>query len=343
MASSEFDWEDIVEAINREECTPIISNQVINNLLFKHSIKYNQVVQRWAKKYDYPLADGENLTRVAQFVSVMKNNKPSTAKSHYIRFLTQSLLDIACEEEAYRESIAIQGFLDEIKMELRGDLTFSKLATDRLHMPRFNSLQEEPDNPLSMLARLKIPIYLTTSHHCFIEAALQAIGKEPHAEVYCWHDDLEGKIPAECKSNPDFKPTVQTPLIYHLHGIDSYRDSLVLTEDDHLEFLVNVTQDIKDKKGIPNTVRKALSDSSLLLVGYELHAWDLRVLLYGLIKQVARHPRSFAIQITPGENQGIIKPRQFQRYLEELFKFVEFNVYWGDPEVFMQTLWERSK
>ena len=38
-----------------------------------------------------------------------------------------------------------------------------------------------------------------------------------------------------------FKPSPQTPVVYHLHGHRSVIDSLVLTEDDYLDYLVNMS------------------------------------------------------------------------------------------------------
>jgi hypothetical protein len=325
MPSSNIDWYFITEEIYQKKFTPIISNQIINNSLFGD----HNVVRAWADNLNYPLADNDNLTRVAQFLSVTKQDS-TRAKSSYLQFLKQSLLELA-----RGMADANQNFLDQVKGELRG-LTFSQLATERLRYPDFN---EEKDNPLSILAALDIPVFLTTSYHYFMEAALKAVGKTPHTEVYCWQEGLEKDVPPEFRTDPDFEPDVQIPLVYHLHGIDDYPDSLVLTEDDYLEFLVNVTRDF-NTDAIPSRVRNALSSSLLLLLGYDLHAWDLRVLLQGLIKDKPLRPRSFAIQLVPSGEDRIKNTARFQEYLQNYFGQVRFDVYWGDPQSFMKTLWE---
>ena len=326
MPNSNINWDFIIEQIQRKKFTPIISNQVINNLLFGS----HNVVQAWAGDRDYPLADSDNLTRVAQFVSVTQQDL-SRAKSGYLYFLKNSLLKLARTEPD-----ANQAFLDQVQGELRG-LTFSQLAAERLHYPDF---KKESDNPLSILAALDIPIYITTGHHHFMEAALRAIAKTPRTELYCWREGLQDNIPPKYQTDPNFEPDLETPLVYHLHGIDDYPDSLVLTEDDYLEFLVNVTRDF-NTEDIPSTVRNALSNSLLLLLSYDLHAWDLRVLLQGIIKGKPRRPRSYAIQLIPNEVQRREKTEQFQAYLREYFDQVKFDVYWGDPQSFMQTLWQK--
>jgi len=330
MLNSHIDWEFITGQIYQKRFVPIISNQVVQGALFDGG----DVVRAWADSIDYPLADGDNVTRVAQFLSVTRQD-PARARFSYLQFLKQSLLDAA-----RREPGADQSFLEEVKSELRA-LTFSQLAADRLRRPDFGQARE---TLLGVLATLDIPIYLTTSHHRFIEAALRAAGKTPRTEVYCWREGLEQHIPPECTSDPAFEPEVASPLVYHLHGVDDYPDSLVLTEDDYLEFLVNVTQDF-GTEAIPTTVRTALSSGLLLMLGYELYAWDLRVLLQGLIKNKPLRPRSVAIQLMPGPEAGVKDSARFQAYLGEYFGQVGFYVYWGDPQTFLETLrekWEKG-
>ena len=171
MPESNVDWYFITEQIYQKKFAPIISNQVVNASVFGG----DDVVQAWADEINYPLADNDNLTRVAQFLSVTMQD-PTRAKSRYLHFLEQSLLD-----QAKTEPDADQSFLGDLGRELRG-LTFSQLAIDRLHCPDFS---EAPDNPLSILATLDIPVYLTTGYHHFIESALRAAAKSPRTEVYC--------------------------------------------------------------------------------------------------------------------------------------------------------------
>jgi hypothetical protein len=334
MLNSDIDWAFIAKKIDEKRFVPILSNRVIQDTLFDAE-GAEGVVRAWADSIDYPLADGHNLTRVAQFLSVTRQD-PAWAKFRYLQFLKQSLF-----ESARGESGADQSFLEGVRNEIR-TLTFSKLAAKRLNHPDFGQGRE---TPLSILATLDVPVYLTTSYHLLMEDALKAVGKTPRTEVYCWQQGLEQNIPPECASDPTFEPGINTPLVYHLHGVDIFTDSLVLTEDDHLEFLVNVTQDFREVDMIPSTVRNALTNGLLALLGYELHAWDLRVLLQGVIKDSALRPGSVAIQLMPGQAQGIKNSAGFQQYLQKYFGQVNISVYWGDPHTFVETLrkeWEKG-
>jgi hypothetical protein len=88
-------------------------------------------------------------------------------------------------------------------------------------------------------ADLPVRVVLTTSPYTFIEDALRRAGKTPRTEVCRWRKELDSIEPV---IDGDYRPSALEPLVYHLHGLDAYPDSLVLTEDDHLEFLVNVCQ-----------------------------------------------------------------------------------------------------
>lgn len=324
--SNNIAWDFIIEQIDQNKCTPIIGNQVVNGSLFER----NSVVRAWAKEINYPLTDSDNLTRVAQFMSVIQKDV-ARAKSSYLNFLRSSLLHLAEQDASFAPD-----FLDQLKRER--SLTFSQLAADRLKYP---DLSEDSEHPLKILADLDISVYLTTSPHRFLEVALRGNGKSPRTEVYAWHDGLEDNLPDDCQTDLDFIPSVESPLIYHLHGIDDYPSSLVLTEDDHLEFIVNVTRDFPKVDVIPSAVRNALASSLLLLLGYDLHAWDLRVLLQGLIRGRPHRPRSFAIQLQPDSEQAIKNLDQFEQYLREYFSQAEFDVYWGDVTGFAKSLWDK--
>ena len=208
------------------------------------------------------------------------------------------------------------------------DVVFPEFS-QRLGYPRFTTA---PD-PLLILAELPLPIYLTTSYHNFVEVALRQLGKQPRTEICRWHSGLEGRPSV---FDDDYQPTPEEPLVYHLHGLDTFPGSMVLTEDDYLEFLVAISQNVgRGADPIPRRVRQAMADSSLLLLGYDLHSWDLRVLFWGLIKPRPLQQTSVSIQVRPGE----VEREYLQKYLDEF----EFKVYWGTIEQYLQELraaWE---
>ena len=204
------------------------------------------------------------------------------------------------------------------------DVNFSEFS-ERLGYPKFD---QRPVNPYLILAELPLPIYLTTSYHNFMEVALKQAGKAPRTEICRWHEGLEGIRSA---FTDDYQPTKEEPLVYHLHGSNAYPGSLVLTEDDHMEFLVAISQNIgRDTDPIPRRVRQAMADSSLVLLGYTLCSWDFRVLFWGLIKPRPLHQTSVSVQLEPDE----LERNYLQKYLSEF----EFQIYWGDAYQYAQEL-----
>ena len=322
---NDIDWKTIIRRIKGGKCTPVISYQVTSH----HFLDNQGVVKVWADEVRYPLSDRDNLARVAQYAGLTARDTLS-AKEEYLDFLKQRLLDRA-KDELEPDQTAF--FLSTLENELL-DLTFSEVAA-RLDHPHY---ENELDNPLRILAELPLPIFLTTNFATFMEDALKAAGKEPCTEVCYWHEDLRDDVPSVFEEDPDYEPSVEKPLVYHIHGLDAHPSSLVLAEDDYLDFLVRVSQ---DADAIPTRVSQALADSSLLLLGYQLRGWDFRAIFRGLIttKRSSRRLLSLSIQLKL-DPEGVEDQESAQEYLERYFDEANFDIYWGDTQSFMQELWE---
>lgn len=314
-------WKEaIIDRINQGKVLPFISNNLCNELVFGNN---DELIEGFAEYLDYPRPDKKDLTRIMQYQSVMLKADPEVKaddvyiKEVYLDFLKKALASIADED-------AVEELQEEANLD---KLTFSEVA-DRLDFPRFDEGQK---NPFLLLADLPLPIYLTTGYHTFMEAALQKAGKKPRTEICYWNKRLKS-VPSVFETDKSYQPSPQEPIVYHLHGLDKYPGSLVATEDDHLDFLVNISQ---DWDGIPLPIRQALADSSILMLGYGLRNWDFRVLFRGMIKTSIdqRRPKSVSIQLQ-GDDQ---EKNYLQNYLNQE---AEFEVYWGDALHFMQELWQ---
>ncbi len=95
--------------------------------------------------------------------------------------------------------------------------------------------------------------------------------------------------------DPSFDPSAANPLVYHLYGCLEKSESLVLTEDDHLDFLLRTSAGAMahtsehSKAILPPVVEAATAKPSLLFLGYQLNDLEFRVLLRKLVcsKQIA--------------------------------------------------------
>jgi hypothetical protein len=328
MAESrnDLDWKTIIRRIKGGKFAPIISYQVTSHH-FRDSLA---VVRAWADEVGYPLADRDNLARVAQYASLIGRDALA-AKEDYLDFLKRRLLERA---KAELEPDETQFFLKTLEDELL-DLSFSEVAA-RLGYPAYDN---DLDNPLRILAELPLPIYLTTNFATFMEDALKAAGKEPVTEVCYWNEDFADDVPSVFEQDPDYEPGIEEPLVYHVHGLDAHPSSVVLAEDDYLDFLVTVSQ---DADAIPTRVSQALTDSSLLLLGYQLQGWDFKSIFRSLIttKRSSRRLLSLSIQLMP-DRELVEDHESAQEYLERYFDKANFEIYWGDAQQFMKELWEK--
>jgi hypothetical protein len=269
-------------------------------------------------------ANTQSITRVAQ--SRSDTTDPFTAKEDFLDFLKQHLLEQSRAKHP-------PDFINSLEAEL-DDLDFSVVA-NRLKYPNF---AEDELNPLSILAQFDIPIYITTTFHPFMARALESTtnSKKPRIEVCPWYKETN-PTPSLLDAH-NYVDDPQSPVVYYLHGIDTIPESLVLTEDDYLDFLVRTTV---DSNVVPARITEALASSSLLLIGYELQDWDFRVLFRGLVRSwhQAKRPRSICIQLDPQKND-MENSRKIQEYLKTYFSEYKFDIYWGDSNMFAQDLWE---
>ena len=90
----------------------------------------------------------------------------------------------------------------------------------------------------------------------------------------------------------------------------------MLTEDDYLEFLVDVNLGRGDDKrdSVPAQVRKALS-GDLLVLGFSLNSWAFRALYAGLIRSddARAEKRGICVQLPPSEAERAYLPDYLQR------------------------------
>ena len=218
--------------------------------------------------------------------------------------------------------------------------TFTKLAAE-LDYPQ---APEGKDNPLNLLARLPLPVYVTTSFYGFMERALAEEGRQPITHVCFW----DGPPPSDAVRfypNPDFKPDPMTPVVYHLFGYEEVPSSLLLSEDDYLEFFKSIARDRTNTSQpiIPSYLRDHLSNSSLIMLGYRLAEWDFRVLFRGVIPLYIETQRykSLAIQLEPQQQNGIADIKNIEKYLKAYFDKANFVVVPRDAISFVTELWNK--
>jgi hypothetical protein len=186
--------------------------------------------------------------------------------------------------------------------------------------------------PLAVLSDLPFPVYMTTNYDNLLVEALRIRQKDPTRELCRWNKYVEQR-PSVFDSASGFEPTPANPVVFHLHGHDEVAESLVLTEDDYLDFLVNIS---RQQNLLPPRIQEALTGTSLLFIGYRLADWDFRVLFRGLVDCMEASLRriSVAVQLPREDSEQ-------QAYLGDYFGNMNVRVYWGTAEQFAAELQDR--
>jgi hypothetical protein len=332
------DWKLLLERIAGENCTPIVGSGAVtggppegvgaDNWNFQYPIGVT-LAQEWATEFKYPFEDATRIEQVAQFISV--ESDPILPKQRIARRLAKaSPPDFTLENETH-----------------------------------------------TVLARLGLPIYVTSNFDDYLVRALRAEEKDVRVSICRWNKHIppdapaydpdpkrkdrlgldyfeyakveEGGEPGTLAYTPEtdarYKPTPANPLVYHFHGHMAWPASLVVTEDDYFEFLVNLAK-IPPPFVLPR-IDRVLGDGALLFLGYKLGDWDFRVLFRLLMNYLKFGGfKHIAVQLGPmsgAEATDTTKAGNAARYLGTYLDQRNIKVYWGTCQEFIAELNRRRR
>jgi SIR2-like domain len=303
-------WKELMSLIIEKKCTPVIGPDA--SLPWIH---IKNIARSWAEKYQYPLLeDSPQLPRIAQFLAINKGG----------------------------ESVP----RNNIKREL-----------EEIVPPNF-ALEKYKNTPYAVLADLNLPIYITTNYDNFMEKALRDKGKDPVSEFFVWSDELKNYVTEEeihsffpstfykssrkKKSTEQYIPKEAQPLVYHLHGNTSIPQSMVLMESDYIDFVIYLHKE-KEDEILPNHIRRALSNTSLLFFGHSIEDISFRFIFQGLMRLFSAKYRELSISVQlPLSYNDEKKKKEAHNYLEKYTKdMFEIYVHWDDISRFSEELRKR--
>lgn len=192
-----------------------------------------------------------------------------------------------------------------------------------------------------VVADLRLPIYLTTNYDDFMrEAFRHGTPRREVRRITCNWNPTRRQYASRSgspRTPPTLEATVEDPVVFHLHGTLDDPDSMVLTEDDYLDFLMYISQ---FQELIPARVEQAFAESSLLFLGYSLEDMNFKVLFRKLAAylQLNTSPQHVAVQLAPRKGASAEEQR---KYLERHFDLQKVKVYWGRCEQFGAELRKR--
>lgn len=203
--------------------------------------------------------------------------------------------------------------------------------------PDFTDMLE----PHLVLAGLPIPLYITTNYDDFMTQALRHRHWEPKRVLCQWNRAVKNYVrenPTIFEEQPGYQPTVANPVVFHLHGYVPLSESLVLTEDDYMDFLVNISQ---DAALIPNPIARALAGNLLLFIGYRITDWNFRVLLKSFSRYMESAVSHLNVAVMPAPPATESTPERVQDYLTKYYQNIDVRVFWGTAREFVKELQER--
>ena len=306
-------WSGLIRMIQQSKCTPIIGHRVHGRWLPLAA----EIATAWAGEHDYPFSDSHDLPHVAQYLASHQGDD----------FPRYELLDAATRI-----------LTDRLPQELRPDGRFDSLTQLIQSVGWQHLTADDPNDVHRVLASLNLPLYLTTNYDNFMVEALSALGKQPSREICRWHELLDG-LPSLFEDDPDYQPTLDAPLVYHLLGSDEEPDSLVLTQDHYLDYLVQVSAAMER---IPHYIWAALANSSLMFLGFSLDDWEFRVIIRGLVatREQRRRFKHVAVQLETDDDTET-DSTAVQTFLQQYFQDAEINVFWGSVQQFVAELREQ--
>jgi hypothetical protein len=325
-------WEQLLARLESGDCTPFLGAGACAGMLPLAS----ELASRWAERYGYPLSDRMDLHQVMQYVavSIARYSDPSDLKRDFIR-------------------------------EHFGDVHLPDgVETGQVHLA---------------LARFpKLSHYLTTNYDDLMTLALRLCQRRPVVGISPWQSVKRGpsspwyfdpavetwrdrsKIPAS------WRPTPDRPLVFHLHGHHTEPRSLVLTEDDYVDYLVRFAverQPGKETSLLSPYVYEILAEKPLLFVGYSLQDWTFRVLFRTLLRNTPKGQRRkhVSVQLPPPMRPAILdgRPRPVddavtgppdgevpedavdvaaKTYLTKYFTDQDITVFWESSSAFARKL-----
>ena len=203
------------------------------------------------------------------------------------------------------------------------------------------------------LAQLRLPVYITTNYDDLLEQALSLIpGVRPRSEIRRWSEELLSEPSGF--DDGKYQPSPAEPVVFHLHGrwreeagdADAVRltqfESFVLTEDDYLDFLVNVSREISispitrdERTALPLALRTVLKSKALLFVGYSMTDVNFLFILRALVRTMQPHSRvqRVAVQLSPKALPQGHSKESYQERVEEYFDWTHnVRVLWRNAD-----------
>jgi hypothetical protein len=330
--------------IRRKHCMPIVGSGIVGEDGVLPSRQ--EFADQWVTRRQMPISEVSrtDLATVAQFVRVVDGGGVSLVRDEMHDLLLGEL------KAWHAKSLPELDFDDVPLPELISEIGRHRRAVST------------GTDGYSRLAKLNLPVYVTTSWTSLLEDALTEQGKPPVVRHFDWRKSTsdepwpyEPAEPADEATERRWEEAVgardlggerfsaDQPLVYHLAGTLDYERTLVLTEDDYFTWLQEWMKQVDNGNSIPGYVKRPLITNSQLFLGYHFDDWEFRM-IFQAIKSFQQRTDDdgphVGVQLEPTTLR--IDREAAQSYLESYFGADKIRVYWQTCNMFLKDL-EESK
>lgn len=308
------DWPLLQNAIKAGTCVPVLGPSVLETP--EHA---RDAIRDLAARHGYPLAHHDDARRasVAQYIETNLGRSELIAQFG------------ALFAQRFRATARAKN------IDIDPNASVATLAAVLAQWANRN----EPANLQRVLAQRPLGLYLTTDPFDTLEEAIRASGREPQSDFPRWKPDLVAVEPAPAlrwRENPN------RPLVFHLFGRWSHPDSLVLSDDNLLDFLLSV----QASSAISTSIRAALIRSTLVFAGFPLSDWESHVVFRAVTARYtapsAPEYAHVAAQVPP-DTTWARNPVSAKNYLGAYFRQASVSVYWGSVSSFASEFETRTR
>jgi len=312
-------WAALKNNIRNDRCVPVLGFGLLEFLAGSSQ----EIARRLAERSQFPLEQRniESLPQVTQYMAVRQ-------RELFPRDELKSVI----------QETAVGGNRSFLPVDA-GDLSLVDLISAIGKARRAQDVKDAHQ----VLASLPFSMYITANPDCLLEDALVERGRTPIVRQFYWNRALitPQVITQSDGDRRELKPTRDNPLVYHLFGSLEQERSIVLTEDDYFEYMMQINNPSAPVP-IPDLVLRAWREKALLFLGFRLSDWSFRVLYRSLMTAERQSGRplvkSVEVQLQPGDEN--LRPEMAADYLKKYFTDDKFDIYWGSAADFLGELWE---
>jgi len=311
-ARRSFDkWDSLLADMSRGRCTPIIGFGVYEEMFGDAST----LARQWGETYRYPFHAYDQLPEIAQFLAINQN----------ARFPRQQLVEHFRRETLRRYGAAIPAEQHDT------------LSTDELIVKAWQAVMGPRDSH-RILANLPCALYVTANASTVLESALKdTLGFAPYSGICRWNSKIKNTDPMPIDLD------VAKPLVYHLFGRLDELASIVVSEDNYFDYLYATGGNGNEPSPM---VRGAPNNSSVMLLGFRITDWTLRVLFRTMMKARSTDDdedfTNIAVQVDPNQ-PGVSDADRVYAYLDEYFGKQRMTIIRGTVADFTNELTDRWK